>query len=103
MAAKLRAVKPDEPAPAASAAPSKAIKSVEDAATRGTRMDELVQMRLVIARALDNPNTSARDLAALSRRQMEISREIESLERQAKEEAADGGISEDEAWSEEAI
>lgn len=74
-----------------------------EAATEGSRLDELVQIRKVIARAIDNENTSPRDLAALSRRQIEISKEIEALKRQAAEEASDGAISEDEAWSEEAI
>ena len=96
MAAKLRPVEPGERR-------SRAIRSVADAAENGTRLDELVQMRLVIARAIDNENTSPRDLAALSRRQIEISKEIEALQRQAQEEAEEGAISEDEEWSEEAI
>lgn len=57
----LRAVGDDE----RPAGPKAEIKSVLDAAEHGTRMDELVQMRLVIARAIDDPATSARDLAAL--------------------------------------
>jgi hypothetical protein len=36
-------------------------------------------MRRRIATALDNPNTAARDLAALSRRQLEIGKEIEAI------------------------
>lgn len=36
-------------------------------------------MRRRIARTLDDPNTPARDLAALSRRQLEIGREIEAI------------------------
>lgn len=94
--ARLRAVEPGEAVP-------KKISSVVDAAVSGSRFDELVQMRLVIARALDNPNTSARDLAALSRRQIEISKEIEVLARQAEEELAEGLVSGDEEWSPEAI
>lgn len=97
MRANLRAVDPDEkPKPAE-------ITSVETAAEHGTRLDELRQMRRVIARALDSERTSPRDLAALSRRQMEISREIEAYERQAEEEAEEGQISEDEDWTEDAI
>lgn len=96
MAAKLRAVEPGEK-------PSKQVQSVLDAAEFGTRVDELVQMRLVIARAIDNENTSPRDLAALSRRQIEISKELEALKRQQQEEADEGAVSGDEEWSEEAI
>lgn len=97
--AKLRAVgegeRPEESKPD--------IKSVLDAAEYGTRIDELVQMRLVIARALDDPNTSARDLAALSRRQIEISREVEALERQSIEEAEDSAEAADESFNAAAI
>jgi hypothetical protein len=60
-------------------------------------------MRRVIARAIDNENTSPRDLAALSRRQIEISKEIDALVRQKSEEAEQSGVSGDEEWSEEAI
>lgn len=92
----LRAVGKDEK-------PAKVISSVLEAADEGSRLDELVQMRRVIARTIDNENTSPRDLAALSRRQIEISKEIEALKRQAQEEAVEGAISADEEWSEEAI
>ncbi|OBA62237.1 hypothetical protein A5780_19250 [Nocardia sp. 852002-20019_SCH5090214] len=37
-------------------------------------------MRRRLARALDDPQTPARDLAALSRRQLEIGKEIELIE-----------------------
>jgi hypothetical protein len=94
----LRAVRPDEKPPAA-----KEPKTVLEAAESGDRVAELTAMRRVIARALDNENTSPRDLAALSRRQIEISKEIDALKRQKSEEATQGDISGDEEWSEEAI
>lgn len=94
----LRAVGEDEKPP-----PAKQIKSVLEATEHGTRTDELIQMRRVIAKALDNENTSPRDLAALSRRQIEISREIEALQRQQSEEAESTDAAEDDEWSEEAI
>ena len=53
--------------------------SVQEAAESGDRLAELRAMRRVISRHIDSPETLARDLAALTRRQMEISREIESL------------------------
>jgi hypothetical protein len=68
----------------------------------GTRVDELVQMRMVVANAIDT-TASARDLAALTKRLTEISKEIDVLRRQHEEEAVEGAISGDEAWSEEAI
>ena len=93
----MRAVGPDEKPE------SKKPQTVFDAAESGDRIAELTAMRRVIARALDNENTSPRDLAALSRRQIEISKEIDALKRQRSEEAAQGAISADEEWSEEAI
>lgn len=83
--------------------PTRAISSVADAAENGTRMDELVQIRKVIARAIDNENTSPRDLAALSRRQIEISKEIEALMRQADEESNDASLIEDRPFDKAAI
>lgn len=85
------------------APPAPQIMSVADAAENGTRIDELRQMRKVIARALDNENTAARDLASLSKRQIEISREIDALQRQEKEEADQSVSTDDETWSAEAI
>lgn len=75
----LRPVQADEKAPP---------QSVSEAAESGTRLDELRAMRRIIAAHLDSPNTLARDIAALSRRQIEISKEIETLEIQEAERAA---------------
>lgn len=92
----LRAVGADEK-------PAKKISSVLQAAEEGTRLDELVQLRRVIARACDNENTSARDLAALSRRQIEISKEIEALRRQQAEEDSDAANVADEEFDADAL
>lgn len=91
--APLRAVSPDEkpakPAP----------RTILEAAEAGSRLDELKQMRRRIATALDDPNTAARDLAALSRRQLEIGREIDAL--LMAEDADQSVVSQesDEAWN----
>lgn len=61
--------------------------SVHDAAESGDRLEELRAMRRVISRHIDSPETLARDLAALTRRQMEISREIESLRNESEGDA----------------
>lgn len=87
----LRAVADGE-TPEAPAAPL----TIEEAAEAGDRLAELKAMRLIIARAL--PSAPARDMAALSRRQIEIGREIEAIEV-----AGDGDHSvivnaDDEAW-----
>ncbi len=92
----LRVVEADE-------APARKITSVLEAADEGSRLDELIQLRRVIARACDNENTSPRDLAALSRRQIEISKEIEALRRQQAEEASDAANVADEEFDVEAI
>lgn len=94
--ARLRAVKPGE-------VPKRKITSVLDAAERGSRLDELIQMRIRIAKALDDPNTLARDLASLSRRQIEIGKEIDVLKRQEAEEGAGAENVADEPFNAEAI
>ena len=94
----LRAVGADEKPPTA-----KAIKSVLEAANDGSRLDVLIQMRTVIARALDSEKTLARDLASLSKRLMEIESDISALKRQQSEEAESTDAAEDDEWSEEAI
>jgi hypothetical protein len=60
--------------------------SVLEAATDGTRLDELKALRRVIAGAIDDKTTQARDLSSLARRQIEISREIEKVEEAEKQE-----------------
>jgi hypothetical protein len=80
--------------------------TVSDAAESGTRLDELRAMRAVLARAIDSATTSPRDLAALTRRQMEISREIETLRVQEADEvreAAKANVVADKKWRPEAI
>lgn len=73
--------------------PPKPLTLVE-AAEVGDDVAELKAMRMRIARAIADPDTPARDLASLSRRQIEIGREIRSLEALAKQEAdgADAAI-----------
>jgi len=63
------------------------VLSVSDAAESGDRLAELRAMRRVISRHIDSPETLARDLAALTRRQMEISREIEALKNESEGDA----------------
>lgn len=93
----LRAVSPGEvPAPPK-------MMTILEAAEAGDRLEELRSLRRRIAKALDDPNTLARDLASLSRRQIEISREIEALQRQESEEASDAANIEDEELDVEAI
>lgn len=70
----LRAVQPGE-----KAAPVK-LKSVTEAASDGSTRELLVAMRARIAKAVEDPNTPARDLAALTKRLVEVVRDIEAID-----------------------
>lgn len=78
-------------------------KSVLEAAESGDRLEELRAMRRRIARTLDEPNTPARDLAALSRRQIELGKEIDALEARVREEEEQRASVSDEDFDAEAI
>lgn len=92
----LTVVAPDDQ-PAEPEAPKKP-RSILEAAESGSRIEELRAMRRRLAKALDDPNTAARDLAALSRRQLEIGKEIEAIEISDDEEASVIANSDDEVW-----
>lgn len=68
-------------------------KSVTDAAKSGTTRELFVAMRDRIAVAVENPNTPARDLAALTKRLAETQREIEAID--AREAQGLGGHAEE--------
>ncbi len=96
-APKLRAVSADEKP--ARTKPMTILEAVD----AGDRLAELVAMHRRIAKAVQDEDTAARDLAALSRRQIEVSKEIESLRRQAEEEAAEHAVSDDEEFDAAAL
>ena len=87
--ASLRAVAPEE-----KARPT----TILEAAEQGSRFEELRAMRRRLAVALDDPNTPARDLAALSRRQLEIGKEIEAIVVSEDEDHSVVVNADDEAW-----
>jgi hypothetical protein len=76
----LRAVSADEKPPA-----RRKPKSVTEAAKGGTTRELLCATRDRIAVAVEDPNTPARDLAALSKRLMETVREIEAIDARTEE------------------
>lgn len=94
----LRAVAPGEKPPAKAK-----VLSVSEAAEKGTHRDLLVAMRERIAKAVQDVNCPARDLAALTRRLQEIAREIEAIDARTAEEAAESGYVADEAWDSQAL
>ncbi len=66
-------------------------KTVTSAASGGTTRELLVAMRDRVAKTVENENTPARDLAALSKRLMEIVRDIEAIDARESQEASDDG------------
>lgn len=72
-ARKLRAVRDDE---TASAAPM----SVLDATEHGDNRDVMVALRRRLAAAVSAPDTPPRDLAALSRRLIEVDKSIREID-----------------------
>lgn len=55
-------------------------KPVRAAADSGDRRALLAALRARIATDIDNPSTQSRDLAALSRRLLDIAKELEALD-----------------------
>jgi len=92
----LRAVTDGETAPKA------APKTVTEAAARGTTRELLVSMRDRVAKDVQNENTPARDLAALTKRLMEIVRDIEAIDAREQQEGSAGDVA-DEAFDASAI
>ncbi len=75
------------------------IKSITEAADTGTTLELLVAMRSRIAGAVEDANTPARDLAALTKRLVEVVRDIEAINARDSQEDADNGPTADEAWT----
>lgn len=80
----LRAVTPGETSPRP--------KTITEAAKSGTSRELLAATRDRIAVAVENPNTPARDLAALTKRLMETVREIEAIDARAHEEGSSAEV-----------
>ena len=94
----LRAVSPGE-----KPAPPKSPRTVTEAAESGTTRELLVAMRARIAKAVEDPNTPAKDLAALSNRLMQIVREIEAIDARTDEDGDAGDSVEDGAFDASAV
>lgn len=77
-------------------------KSVSEAADSGTTRDLLVAMRTRIAHAVEDLDTPARDLAALTKRLVEVVRDIEAIDAR-EDEAGNSGEVPDEKFDYEAI
>ena len=89
----LRAVQPGETPPVVKD------QTVAEAAKSGSHRALLVATRDRIAATVSDPKTSPRDLASLTRRLTDISRELEAIEAREVEEGEDAGVgTPDEAW-----
>jgi len=76
------------------------LMTVKAAAEAGDRRRLLAALRTRIATDIDNANTPPRDLAALSRRLLEIAREIEALDAETKaDDIGDAAATPDEEWA----
>ncbi|HET6910112.1 MAG TPA: hypothetical protein VFH54_12285 [Mycobacteriales bacterium] len=93
--APLRAVKPGE----LSTNPKSLLEAVAD----GDYLAELKATHQRIAKTVNDPETSPRDLAALTRRQLEISKEIRALELAREQEEVSANPSPDEEFDASAI
>jgi hypothetical protein len=93
MAARLRAVGPGEKTS------KPRVLTVTKAAAEGTPRELLMAMRDRVAKDVENPNTPSRDLAALTRRLMEITKEIEAVDARAREDGDGAEPTPDEAWT----
>ncbi|UTN93197.1 hypothetical protein SEA_SYRA333_6 [Mycobacterium phage Syra333] len=62
-----------------------AAKSITQAAADKDRYGLLVAMQERVVEAIADPDTPARDLAALTRRSMEIAKEIETIDLQRQQ------------------
>lgn len=87
---RLRAVSPGEkPAPVKP-------KTVSEAADTGSTRDLLVAMRTRIAKAVEDSETPARDLAALTKRLVEVVRDIEAIDAREDEAGSSGEVADEE-------
>lgn len=97
MGTKLRAVADGETGP-------RRFDTILQAVESGSLLDQMIVTRRRIAKTLDDEDTAPRDLAALSKRFTDLSKEIEALERQKEQEGEKHGAdTSDGAWDKTAI
>ncbi len=78
--------------------------SVTAAAETGDRRKLLVSMRTRVAKAVQDANTPARDLAALTKRLLEIANEIEAIDlASVEDEIGKAAATPDSEWDSSAI
>jgi hypothetical protein len=78
-------------------------KTITQAAAGGSTRELMAAMRTRIAKAVEDENTPARDLAALSKRLIEVVHDIEALDARAEQEAGKRDDVGDEAFDASAV
>lgn len=78
-------------------------KSVTEAASNGTTRELYIAMRTRIAEAVEDRNTPARELAALTKRLAEVVNSIEAIDAREEQEAGTRGPVEDGTYDPTAI
>ncbi len=71
-------------------------RSVSEAVADGDHRDQLVAIRARIALAIDDPNVRGADLAALSRRLLDVAKELEAIDVRRREDAVESATPDDE-------
>lgn len=94
----LRVVDGDTPEKTPNAKLSKTPAGVTSACDSGDRRKVMIALRTRLAKAIDDPRTPARDLAALSRRLIEVTKDLESLDAAVEREGSESGPTPDERW-----
>jgi hypothetical protein len=72
-----------------------AAKTITQAADSGTQRELLVALRTRVAKAIESADTLPRDLAALTRRLQEITRDIEAIDAEAEDASSSDVADED--------
>lgn len=89
----LRAVGPDE-----KSVPERKL-SITEAASSGTIRQQLCALRDRVVKTVEDPNCPARELASLSKRLMEITKEIDAIDvRDLEDSGGAGAATPDEDW-----
>jgi hypothetical protein len=95
----LKAVPGGKPTRAARTRKEPTKKSVKDAAASGNQRQLLIATRDRIATAVDSPATPPRDLAALTRRLLDIAKELAALDAaENSDDVGDAAATPDASW-----
>lgn len=100
MVATLRAVQPGE---GASRPRRGRAKSVTEAAEKGTQLELLEAMRARVAKAVQSEETPPRDLAALTKRLVDIVKEIEAIKARDEPRSGSPDVPDDDSFDPSSI